>query len=63
MHFVIPMATSKRIVENNVVKIIMDKDKIQKKIKRNKEETGFFFLKEGNREQTNHRPTPEHNSN
>lgn len=33
------MAISKRIVENNVVKIIMDKDKIQKKkiIKKKKE--------------------------
>jgi len=47
MHFVIPMAIAKRIIENNVVKIIMDKDIIQKKNpppkkKGKKEERGFF---------------------
>jgi len=66
MHFVIPMAIAKRIIENNVVKIIMDKDIIQKKNpppKKKERKKKEDFLKEGNREQTNHRPTSKHNSN
>lgn len=44
------MAISKRIVENNVVKIIMDKDKIQKKKiikKKRKERRNRIFFKRG----------------